>query len=96
MNRRRPPFGGFYGAGPIGFPPRPMGAPVPLSGPGGYYGGGDTSGYGFRPPPFDQFLCEDLFPRIDTDESALTQVFSYVFLIDCADLIFAQTCANVF
>uniref|UniRef100_A0A915DXX9 DZF domain-containing protein n=1 Tax=Ditylenchus dipsaci TaxID=166011 RepID=A0A915DXX9_9BILA len=33
-----------------------------------------AASYSFRPAPFDQYICEDVFPRNDSDEATLTQL----------------------
>lgn len=71
--------GGVYGAGPMGYggkgadgngSPRPVPLlatmpSIPLA-----YG----PGYPVRPPPFDQFLCIESFPTVESDDTLLTQV----------------------
>lgn len=79
-NRRQNGSFNYYGSS-LGYgPPRPLGmVPLPLaplssvSSISPYYVH-ETSGYSIRPPPFDQFLCDDVFPRPDIDETALTQI----------------------
>lgn len=84
-NRRQNGSFNYYGSS-LGYgPPRPLGmVPLPLaplssvSSISPYYVH-ETSGYSIRPPPFDQFLCDDVFPRPDIDETALTQVYCVLF-----------------
>lgn len=66
--------GGFYGR----FPARGSYGPRPLFAPRGPSPGYAPPPMMCRPPPFDQYLCEEYFPRHpEGDDTAISQVSSY-------------------
>lgn len=91
--RQNAPYS-YYG-GPLSYgPPRPLGmgpvtlAPLSAVPPISQYYSAEAAGsYSVRPPPFDQFLCDDVFPRPDNEETALTQVLTvYITKFDFINL----------
>lgn len=74
--------GGFYGRYPQNFPgPRPFRGPAPAFMP-------PAAPMITRPPPFDQYLCEEHFVRLpEGDDTTISQVQLFDF---CTNYFFSR------